>query len=127
MLNGLKTDAAKMSALNEFISSTNRLFSAVYFELNASANCIECYGHKNVVATKLDEIVRKFPQLRIDADGRSKPKQSNEKPPSAPSPPPPLILPQSFSTTNNGLIEIDSNGLIGFCLSKSPQLVNDFK
>lgn len=97
------------------------MYSALYFELLNDQVTIECYGHCNVLPNKLEEMMHKFPQLKIA--------ESNEltkKPP-----PQPLInntsqkshLPQSTRSS----IELDINDLIGFCLSKSPQLINDFK
>lgn len=115
-----------MSTLGEYITTTNRMNSALYFELLNDQTTIECYGHCNVLPNKLNEMMHKFPQLKIA--------ESNEltKKPSPPPPPPQAPInntsQKSYSQqSSRSSIELDINDLIGFCLSKSPQLINDFK
>lgn len=129
-----RVDMKKLSSLNDFILNMNRVNSALYFELNDSLSILECYGHRNVVSVKLDELLKRFPQLvKIDTTT-----ELAKKPTTQTAPPPPPLPPRSssnnsptgsasYKSTNLQTIDLSTNGLIGFCLVKSPQLINDFK
>ena len=97
------------------------MYSALYFELLNDQTTIECFGHFNVLPNKLNEIMLKFPQLKIAESN-----EMTKKPPLQP-----LINNTSQKSHSpqptRSSIELDINDLIGFCLSKSPQLINDFK
>lgn len=127
----LKQDKSKLTSLNDVLLEINRVNSAVYLELNEKGGTIECYGHKNPLSAKIEELKKTYRGLNTTAP---KPKQPQTKQTSVSIPITIATTQQKrISTTSSNhhstefIIDLDSSSLIYLCASNSKQILNDFK
>ena len=126
-----KQDKSKLTSLNDVLLEINRVNSAVYFELNEKGGTIECYGHKNPLSAKIEELKKTYRALNTTAP---KPKQPQPQQTSVSIPITIATTQQKrISTTSSNhhstefIIDLDSSSLIYLCASNSKQILNDFK
>lgn len=127
----LKQDKSKLTSLNDALLEINRVNSAVYLELNEKGGTIECYGHKNPLSAKIEELKKTYRGLNTTAPKLKQPQVQQTS----------VSIPITIATTQQKristtssnhhspefIIDLDSSSLIYLCASNSKQILNDFK
>lgn len=137
--NNLKDDKSQLLALKDVLFDLNKMNSAIFFELAESTSTIECYGHKNVLAAKVDELLQKYSGLReVSSSPIQQPQQQPPKQQKQSQSQQQQVLTSVFDSylssaknltqfsTNYAIINLDPSSLVYLCINDNKQILNDF-
>lgn len=137
--NTIKNDKVKSSSLIDTLLQLNKINPAIFFVADKNFQYIHCYGHRNPVLKRIQDLFHKFPALQLSSSQTTPQLAVMPLPPTpslTPSPPPPTPpsksngvqgIPNFVIKRNGNEATIDLSARPLLCSSlENKQLLNDF-